>query len=77
MDVIQHALTGLADDKPVMSSGGIARGAARRRMLTSAQAQEIRRRHAAGESQSALGRRYGISQPAIWQIIERVSYREV
>ena len=74
MGVIQRSLLGL-DDKPALSSAGKAGGG--RRRLTPEQAQEIRRRHAAGESQSALGRRYGISQAAIWQIIERVSYREV
>lgn len=74
MDVIQLSLPGLAD-KPGWASAGKAGGG--RRRLTPEQAQEIRRRHAAGESQSALGRRYGISQAAIWLIIERVSYREV
>jgi hypothetical protein len=47
------------------------------RVLTDDQVREIRRLHAAGISQSALGRRFGISQPSIFKIVRRLSYTDV
>ena len=51
-------------------------GGGGRRRLTAAQVREIRRR-AADESQSALAREFGISQPAVYQIVRRESYKDV
>jgi hypothetical protein len=47
------------------------------RVLTDDQVREIRRLHATGVSQSALGRRFGISQPSIFKIVRRISYTDV
>jgi len=47
------------------------------RVLTDDQVREIRRLHASGVSQSALGRRFGISQPSIFKIVRRISYTDV
>lgn len=43
--------------------------------LTNAQATEIRARSAAGETQRALAREFGISEAAVYQIVRRISYR--
>lgn len=51
--------------------------AATGRMLTDDQVREIRRLHAAGVSQTALGRRFGLSQPSIYKIVRRLSYQDV
>jgi hypothetical protein len=47
------------------------------RTLTDDQVREIRRLHAAGVSQTALGKRFGISQPSVFKIVRRVSYQDV
>jgi hypothetical protein len=47
------------------------------RVLTDDQVREIRKLHASGVSQSALGRRFGISQPSIFKIVRRISYTDV
>jgi len=47
------------------------------RNLTDDQVREIRRLFAGGMSQSALGRRFGISQPSIFKIVRRQSYQDV
>ena len=47
------------------------------RPLTDDQVREIRRLHAQGISQTALGRRFGISQPSIFKIVRRISYVDV
>jgi len=47
------------------------------RTLTDDQVREIRRLHAAGVSQTALGKRFGISQPSIYKIVRRQSYQDV
>ena len=52
-------------------------GGGGRRRLTAAQVREIRRRAAADESQSALAREFGISQPAVYQIVRRESYKDI
>ena len=48
-----------------------------RRSLSPAQVKEIRRRWGNGESQRQLAAEFGISQPAIWQIVTRVSYKDI
>jgi hypothetical protein len=47
------------------------------RVLTDDQVREIRRLHAEGHSQSALGRRFGLAQPSIYKIVRRRSYADV
>ncbi len=47
------------------------------RTLTDDQVREVRRLHAAGVSQTALGRRFGISQPSIFKIVRHISYTDV
>ena len=47
------------------------------RNLTEDQVREIRRLHASGVSQTALGKRYGLSQPSIYKIVRRQSYQDV
>jgi len=47
------------------------------RVLTDDQVRQIRSLHAGGMSQSALGRRFGISQPSIFKIVRRISYTDV
>jgi hypothetical protein len=47
------------------------------RVLTDDQVRQIRALHAGGMSQSALGRRFGISQPSIFKIVRRISYTDV
>ena len=47
------------------------------RTLTDDQVREIRRLHAQGVSQTALGKRFGISQPSVFKIVRRVSYQDV
>ncbi len=47
------------------------------RMFSDDQVRVIRRRYAAGETQSAMAREFGIGQPVISAIILRVTYREV
>lgn len=56
---------------------GRRRGFGGARRLTAAQVKEIRRRHAAGESQSALAREFGIKQPSIYAIVRRQSCKDV
>lgn len=46
------------------------------RRLTMAQAREIRRRNAAGESQRQLAREFPVSQQAISDIINGKTYKE-
>lgn len=45
------------------------------RSLTQEQAEQIRARHAAGESQTALAAEFGTSQQAISQIVRGITYR--
>jgi len=47
------------------------------RILTADQVREIRRLHASGVSQTALGKRFGISQPSVFKIVRRQSYQDV
>ena len=47
------------------------------RTLTDDQVREIRRLHAQGVSQTALGKRFGISQPSVFKIVRRQSYQDV
>ena len=47
------------------------------RCLTADQVREIRKLNKAGVSQSALGRRFGLSQPSIYKIVKRQSYQDV
>lgn len=47
------------------------------RNLTEDQVREIRRLHAQGVSQTALGKRFGLSQPSIYKIVRRQSYQDV
>jgi hypothetical protein len=47
------------------------------RLLTDDQVREIRRLHGQGVSQSALGRRFGLSQPSIFKIVRHLSYTDV
>lgn len=42
--------------------------------LTTAIAADIRARHEAGESQARLGRRYGVSQRAVWQVVRGLTW---
>ena len=44
--------------------------------LTTEIAADIRSRHAAGESQSALGRRFGVSQRAVWQVVHGLTWAQ-
>lgn len=45
------------------------------RSLTVAQAEQIRQRHSAGETQTALAAEYGTSQQVVSQIVRGVTYR--
>ena len=45
------------------------------RALTTEQAESIRQRHAAGESQTALAAEFGTSQQAVSQIVRGITYR--
>lgn len=45
------------------------------RALTATQADAIRQRHAAGESQTALAAEFGTSQQAVSQIVRGITYR--
>lgn len=47
------------------------------RLLTDEQVREIRRLHAAGMSQAAIGRKVGLSQPSIYKIVRHQSYQDV
>lgn len=51
------------------------RGRSGRRKLTDAQAREIRRLHASGESQAELSRMFSVSQPTIWHIVKGKIYK--
>jgi hypothetical protein len=51
--------------------------AATGRTLTDDQVREIRRLNAAGVSQTALAKRFGISQPSVFKIVRRRSYVDV
>jgi len=44
--------------------------------LTAASAAEIRARHSAGESQAALGRRFRVTQRAVWQVVHGLTWAE-
>jgi len=44
--------------------------------LSFAAARAIRRRRAAGESQAALGRAFGVSQPTIWAIVTGRTWKD-
>ncbi len=45
--------------------------------LTAAAVVEIRRRHAAGESQGALAREHGVSWGTVWHVVQRKTWRHV
>lgn len=45
--------------------------------LTEEQVKEIRLRHMRGESQSALGREFGVKQATIWLIVARKGWKHV
>lgn len=45
--------------------------------LTAEQVQEIRRRHAAGESQGSLGRAFGITQQYTGKLVKGITWKEV
>lgn len=47
------------------------------RRFTDEQIREIRGAYKRGESQSSIARRYGVSQPTIFHIVKRSTYREV
>jgi DNA-binding NarL/FixJ family response regulator len=47
------------------------------RNLTDDQVRDIRRLFAGGMSQSAIARKYGLSQPSIFKIVRRQSYQDV
>ena len=47
------------------------------RALTDDQVREVRRRNAAGETQYALSKEFGISQPSLRACIRRETYRDV
>lgn len=56
----------------------VARGErANKSNLTAADVRAIRAAHTAGESQSALGRRYGVSQAMVNKIVHRLSWTHV
>lgn len=44
--------------------------------LTAEQVREIRELHAGGDSQVSLGRRFGVSQPAVCYVVRGVNWRE-
>lgn len=71
LDRIRQALR-----RPVTGGRRPASGGGRRR-LTAAQVKEIRRRVAAGDSQRQVAADNGISQPAVYAIINRYSYKDV
>lgn len=63
--------------KPAISAATLAasrKHARSIRKLTLAQAEEVRRRNAAGESQKSLGREFGVSHVAIRQILIGMTY---
>lgn len=45
--------------------------------LTDAKVRDIRRRAAAGETQRALAREYGVTQPAIMQVVRRRTWKHI
>lgn len=45
--------------------------------LTKDKVRQIRKRYAEGESQSALGREFGIQQPAVWKIVTHRTWRNI
>lgn len=47
-----------------------------KRLLSVAQVKELRRRHAAGETQVSLAREFGISQPTVSTIARKTVYKE-
>ena len=47
------------------------------RIFTDEQVREIRTLNASGVSQCELARRYGLSQPTIYRIVHRLSYKDV
>lgn len=48
-----------------------------RAKLTESSVREIRRRHAAGESQRSLGKQFGVSQPTVGQVVQLATWRHV
>jgi len=57
------------EDRPVALATG--------RAFTEEEILDIRTRNAAGTSQSALARHYGVSQPTIFGIVRRRTYKDV
>lgn len=60
--------------EPCLHNRGELNGSAK---LKRSDVPEIRRRTAAGESQSSIARRYGVSRMAIWKIVEGKSWTHV
>jgi transposase-like protein len=62
---------GVPRDAPQSRGGGT--GA----KLTPARVRAIRRRAAAGESQAALARAFGVEPGTVWRIVHRVTWRDL
>jgi len=48
-----------------------------RAKLTEDTVRKIRHLHAAGKSQASIAKQFGVSQPAIGQIVQRATWRHV
>ena len=71
LDRIRNMARQVNGNKPPPKRGG------GRRLLTAGQVRTIRRRVAAGDSQRQVAADYGISQPAIYAIVNRYTYKNV
>ena len=80
----EHLILGTARDngadrreRPKMWPWGAKGSAHGQAKLTEAQVVEIRQRYAQGEYQNALGRAFGVSQKAIFDIVHRETWTHV
>src|SRR5262245_61772042 len=68
---IRLEAAGVPRDAPQSRGGGT--GA----KLTPGRVRAIRRRHAAGESQAALAREYGLRPGAVWRLVHRRTWKQM
>ena len=66
-----------AEPEPAAGGLPVQRRWSNPRALTDDQVREVRRRNAAGESQNALAKEFGISQPSMRAVCLRETYRDV
>ena len=77
LDRIRQALRRRPDTAAGIPITGRRQSGGGRRMLTADQVTKIRIEVAAGKSQRKVAADYGISQPAVYQIINRISYKDI